>query len=216
MKHDTREGWLKAAIDLFRPLFTEKGNPIPETVHVSCGWPSSKALVDKVGCRTLGEAWSTKCSKDGNVQIFISPCMDDPLADYGVLAVLAHELVHAAVGNEHGHKKPFWDMAKAIGLAGKPTATFAPPETIETYRPMVEALGTYPHPQLDIRAIREEKAKKKQGTRMIKCECAACGYIARTSQKWIDLSGPPLCACNREAMIVGGAAGDQIDEGGDE
>ncbi|MEX3924422.1 transcription elongation protein SprT [Paraburkholderia sp. BR10936] len=33
----------------------------------------------------------------------------------------------------------------------------------------------------------------KQSTRMIKCECPMCHYIARTSQKWIDEVGPPHC-----------------------
>lgn len=30
-------------------------------------------------------------------------------------------------------------------------------------------------------------------TRLIKCECAQCGYIARVSLKWIQGSGVPRC-----------------------
>ena len=35
-----------------------------------------------------------------------------------------------------------------------------------------------------------------QTTRQLKCSCDKCGYVARVSQKWLTLSGPPICpAC---------------------
>jgi hypothetical protein len=53
-------------------------------------------------------------------EIMISPVLDDPMR---VAGVLAHELVHATVGTQHGHKGPFAKLAKKIGLEGKMTAT---------------------------------------------------------------------------------------------
>ena len=37
-------------------------------------------------------------------------------------------------------------------------------------------------------------------TRMLKCECSACGYVARTTRRWLIEYGPPLCPCNGEPM----------------
>ena len=37
-------------------------------------------------------------------------------------------------------------------------------------------------------------------TRMLKCECGDCGYVARVSRRWLCETGPPICPCNRETM----------------
>ena len=34
---------------------------------------------------------------------------------------------------------------------------------------------------------------KPQGTRLLKCECAVCGYTARTTAKWLNGPGAPIC-----------------------
>ncbi len=39
----------------------------------------------------------------------------------------------------------------------------------------------------------ETTAPKKQAARMLKCECAACGYTVRTARKWLETVGAPLC-----------------------
>ena len=39
-----------------------------------------------------------------------------------VAGIIAHELIHAAVGVEHGDKGPFRAMAKGLGLEGRMTA----------------------------------------------------------------------------------------------
>lgn len=33
-----------------------------------------------------------------------------------------------------------------------------------------------------------------------KAECRSCGYVARVTRKWLATVGPPICACNGEAM----------------
>ena len=37
-------------------------------------------------------------------------------------------------------------------------------------------------------------------TRLFKAECLSCGYIIRTTRKWLDGEGAPLCPCNGERM----------------
>ena len=39
-------------------------------------------------------------------------------------------------------------------------------------------------------------------TRMVKCQCGDCAYTVRTTRKWLDELGPPLCPCNSEPMEV--------------
>lgn len=39
-------------------------------------------------------------------------------------------------------------------------------------------------------------------TRLVKVQCGSCAYTARTTRKWLDELGPPLCPCNHEPMEV--------------
>jgi hypothetical protein len=190
--HPTREGYLLAAIELFRPIFERHGANVPK-VHVATGWPSSRGLSTKK--RALGECWDKKASTDSVPQIFISPWLSDPSDIFigsgdgmGVLPTLAHELVHAVLGYDAGHGPKFKKLALAIGLEGKMTSTHAGEKLVAEIRAMVPKLGEYPHAKLD--AV--ESGKKKQGTRMVKCACDECGYTVRTTKKWLEV-GPPHC-----------------------
>lgn len=209
-KFETRESWLLEAIELFKPMFAAQGAKIPE-VRVSCGWPSTKALAKK---RALGECWTPEAAKDGRAAIFISPYVSDSVAPQGVLTVLAHELVHAVVGIEAKHGKPFKQLAQKIGLEGKVTAQVAGEDLLILFGEWVKDLGDYPHASLD--ALK--RPTKKQTSRMVKCECKKCGFTCRTTRKWLEEIGPPICACNKEAMSfeippeLGGAEEDE-DEG---
>ncbi len=51
-----------------------------------------------------------------------------------------------------------------------------------------EKLGPYPHHSLN--PIVKDK---KQGIRLIKAECPGCGYIIRTTRKWFEGVGLPIC-----------------------
>lgn len=188
MKYKTREQWLNAAVDLMRPLFKENFNPIPKKVRVTCGWPSKSALAAK--SRRIGECWSPSASGDKVTEMFISPYLHDVAnPGLGVLETLVHEAVHAAVGVEHGHKAPFGKMARAIGLEGKLTSTHAGETLMKQIKAWAKKLGQYPHAKLDY----TKGPRKKQGTRLIKCECSECGYTVRTTKKWLVEVGAPIC-----------------------
>jgi len=192
-KYETREAWLIAAIAAMTPRFESKNYKVP-TLRVACGWPSSRALSRKKRC--LGECWSKESSTDKKPQIFISPYLDEAASDTGVLATLVHEVVHAVVGNKEGHNKVFGECARAVGLAGKLTATEAGPELMQKMKTWSDALGEYPHARLDL----FKSPVKKQTTRMVKAECGDCGYTVRTSRKWLEEAGAPLCPCNKKSM----------------
>lgn len=171
--HTTREAWMHAFTEAARPIFEQHGYSIPP-VRMSVGFTSKGARSNRIG-----EAWPAESSSDGACEIFITPTLSDAsrIAD-----VLTHELIHAAVGNEHGHKKPFVDCMKALGLEGKPTATVAGDGWREWAEPILDELGPMPHATLKAGG----SGQKKQTTRMIKCECRTCGFTMRTSAKWIE------------------------------
>ena len=184
-----REEWLKQAAEQFlKPhLEAQAGRELPP-VSVTCGWPSTGGTARTR--RVIGQCWDAECSADGRHAIFISPVLEG-LGEAGALATLAHELVHALVGVEAKHKGPFAKAAKAVGLLGKPTATVAGPTLQDLFQTIVAKLGDYPH------AVLTPKMKEKpQGTRMLKMECGTCGYVARTTRKWLEAAGPLRCPCN--------------------
>ena len=181
----SREDWLGRLVDALRPTFAELGNPLPERIRVSCGWPSRSALSGKA--KRIGEAWSQRCSADGAHETFLSPVLADPME---VGATLVHELVHHAVGVQAGHKGPFRKLATAVGLVGKMTATTAGKELQARLHALTEQLGQYPHATLT-----GGDGRKKQSTRMLKVACPDCGCIVRMTRQWLDQVGAPTCAC---------------------
>ncbi len=186
----TREEWLQEAIaELSGSVFKRESVTVPP-VHVSVGYPKGVRTVGKV----VGVCHPAGLSEDKQAHIFINPCVKDSAQ---VLAILAHELVHAVDNCENGHKGRFADIAKAIGLTGKMTATVAGEELAQGLNVIVSKLGDYPHAIL-------RDGGRKQGTRMLKCWCNNCGYICRTSEKWLGEYGAPLCPCNGKQMQADG------------
>jgi hypothetical protein len=189
----TREAWLNAAVEALRPLLADRaGVEVPARVQVSVGFPGGRSMH-----KTVGQCWRASCSPDESRHIFISPMLTSPVE---VLATLAHELIHAWDDCENGHRGPFRRAAKAFGLEGKMTATHAGPELEGILAQLAERLsvylGVYPHSGLDVGMA----AVKVQSTRMVKIECPGCGYIARTTRKWIE-TGLPTCVCGTEMEV---------------
>lgn len=87
-RFEHREAWLHAAIAVMQSLFGEHGGNIPANIRVASGFPFGSR-------KAIGQCWPKTASKDGIYEIFISPVLDDPMR---VAGVLAHELVHATVG----------------------------------------------------------------------------------------------------------------------
>jgi hypothetical protein len=197
---ETREEWLTAALQPIARHIADKANEtMPDNVKASCGFPGGGSARKRIG-----ECWSTQSSAIKASEIFISPVMSDPVR---ILDVLLHEAIHATVGVEHGHKAPFKRVAVACGLTGKMTATVAGPELETVLQDIAVELGPYPHGALSL------SDRKKQKTRLVKCECMLCGYIVRTTSKWIESAGAPLCPCSGDAMMVDGAEDSEDSDG---
>lgn len=178
----TREEWLNTLTDNLRPLFSVE---VPENIRVTCGWPSQAAKAEKN--RRIGECWSCENSEDKHFEIFISPLLDAVEA----AGILVHEMVHAIVGIEEGHKGLFRTVAMAVGLEGKMTATVPGAELAGKLREILAGMPPYPHGRLTF------TKKAVQGTRMLKVLCPICGYQVRTTQKWLEV-GTPTCPCGEQ------------------
>lgn len=190
----TREEWLEAFTHEVQGRFVQMGHPLPP-VRLTCGWPLSGG---RPGAKrqTIGQCFAPSVSSAGRTEIFISPVLDDSMK---VAEVTLHELAHAAVGVQHGHRKPFIRAIRLLDLGGKPTATVPTPEMELWVMPIIDKIGEYPHAAMNLSQV------KKQTTRMIKVECAECAYdddpyIVRMSQKQIDAKGCPICPVHEIAM----------------
>jgi hypothetical protein len=173
---ETREAWLLKACDHLRPIVLNAGAECPP-VAVSMGFPKSRRGVST----TIGECWDGQAAADGRPAIFISPVLNEPAR---ILDVLLHELVHAAVGCEWGHRGKFVTVARTCGLVGRPTATSAGPQLAPRLYAVAQALGPLPHAHLTVVQV------PKQSTRLRLWECE-CPVKVRVASDHFDAT------CNR-------------------
>jgi len=157
---------LELTVEALRARFAAVDYSVPEKIRVSIGWPKRAA-----SCGAIGECWHVDASSDRDAELFISPELSD---NTRIVGPLAHELVHATMGAGVGHGKPFKRCALKIGLLGPMRATREGPEFVAWADPAGFLTDT-----------------PKQGTRMRKCECHVCGYIARVTRKWLELASSP-------------------------
>ena len=165
----TREAWLGAAAGELRRDFRDRGYDLPDKIRFALAFPST----GRFGKR-IGECWTDKASSDGAVEIFIRVDQDDPVE---VLAILVHELVHAAVGTDAKHGPIFKRCALAVGLKGPMRHTRASPALVSRLQEIVSQIGKLPHGALDI------SIRRKQSTRLLKAQCK-CGYTVRIARAW--------------------------------
>lgn len=160
-----REYWLSQAVGFLADHMAAAGLWLPATgVRVSCGWPSQGGLSSS-GRVVIGQCFSPQLCRDGKAQIFVSPRIEDSVQ---VLGVLLHELVHAAVGNQYGHRKQFSQAARRVGLAGPPTATVVSDALRPVLLGFVERVGPYPHAALQP----APKVKTGSRLRLYECQCS--------------------------------------------
>jgi hypothetical protein len=211
----TRELWLEKAIDYLRPYFKEAGCELPQLIHISVGFGASARAESK---KVMGVTWSGFASADGNPHIFISPTLADT---FEVIETVAHELIHAWDNNVSGHRGAFAEKALALGFTAPFSYTPSGPALQATLISMAAALGDYPHSALDVdiakmpvtvaagtmaggavsaTTIHFSSGPSTQSTRLVKCLCPECGYIVRTTKKWLD-RGAPICPTDMISML---------------
>lgn len=237
--HDTPEAWVEAATTGLLEIFADLGYRMPEgyTVKPHLSFPHKRAYLGPKEGRgsVVGMAYHETSSPEGNVRhILVTLALGEVIGQptgrkdnlgnterqSGVLDVLAHEVVHALDGNVNGHKGPFVEMIRAIGLAGKPTATYAGERFIALTERLRDSLGVYPHKGMNVQ-------HKAQETRLVKVACTTpyfdedgevsfigCravtdegraktregAYNLNITRVWLDEGMAPLCPCCGERM----------------
>jgi len=190
--NDTREQWLNRAKDgMIKTVFKQAGykeKDFPQ-IRITCAPIGSRKT------KTIGQCYNNTLSADNTFEIVISSEVghDQQLE---VIAILAHEIIHALVGLEAQHGPKFRKVALAIGLEGKMTATVAGEAFKQATQALLVKLGEYPH------ASMKRSEKKKQTTRLVKLECGDCGFICRASRSAIEASGEPTCGCGGEMWVA--------------
>lgn len=181
-----REAWLTDFVSMLLPIIRERtGKSLGEkSIKISVGFPSRGGT--KTKNRTIGQCWHHGTERKYH-QIFIHP----ELIDHREIGqTIAHELLHAVLEPGTGHRKPFSQAAKAMGLlppGAKPTATWADEELSERLLEIAEQLGEYPHESLS--GLGGPKRKNP----LLKVGCPLCGYLVRVTTKWMDEAGAPVC-----------------------
>lgn len=131
MNYKTREEWLRAGVKAMSPWLVKHGHSMPDVWDVGVAEPHRKVI--------------GRCYPEQH--LFVMGHIVEPVA---VLATVLHEMLHAAVGIVHKHKGPFAILARAVGLEGKLTATYAKEGTPlhEALGKLALKLGEYPHRQM--------------------------------------------------------------------
>ena len=211
-QHATREGWLTAAAGLIlEELFPEAAIEPPTRVRVTCALTVS-------GRNVIGECWHGQCSADGTREITISAVLDQPTDDQGILATLAHELLHAALPEGVGHRGEFAKALPALGLEGPPTSTSASDVLRAWFRwSVLPRLGRFPHASLNPYGVRIEPGsptdppsgqppirrprckppgQRPQRNRQLLYQCPECGQKIRAAGR--DLNA--LCIGQKDTQ----------------
>jgi hypothetical protein len=212
-----RQQWLHDAEKALRKRFVDvdADYAVPEFVRTSIGFPKGT----RDGKLAIGQCWGIDASKDKHAEVFISPELghagkSDVEGSIRIMGVQAHEYAHAVSGNKAGHrirKKPpddvtsgkaydtwhksFPVVAAAVGLQSPWTATTETPEFITWAKGVIKDIGHFPAGAISM------SNRKKDVNRQRKCQCVTCGYIARTTKKWVEAAGPPICPTDKISMV---------------
>jgi len=119
--------------------------------------------------------------------------------------LMLHELAHAE-NNTCGikdcsgrvHNKHFKSMAERLGLEVKPrdkSVGYGYTDLAQGGKDFLKKIAFKRELFTSFRI--EGTGKSASGGRLLKCECPGCGYVIRTTQKWIDV-GFPTCVCGEE------------------
>lgn len=204
-QHTQREAWLVEATKLMdAKFFTPNTHKLPSKIALSCGWCRGHA-------NAIGQCWCPTVSKNGTCNIFICPTRDDAV---DVLQILLHELIHAAVGVQCGHKGAFRFVAKAMGLEGKMTATFVSPGTklFADLEAMATILGPYPHA-----AISKKNGKGKKKDHKVRVWSPSDStYSVLMNRTTFEENGAPVDPWGQKMVVKGEEPGPDDEGEGEE
>jgi hypothetical protein len=203
---ETAEEYLRIIVqEGFAPAFAEQGYRLPAKIDIDFGFTSHGSRKGPVGEYYEGAATTNGVPK---MNIRCSTADIDRIFE-----AVGHQVLHAAVGAEHGHGKPFRDCALRMQYVGSKMKEAVPgPKLMERVHALAESLGPFPRGALKFEThdpAGVEKPPKlsadspeRQENRHLKCECLIndCGYIARVSAKTLREKGPPICPVHLRPM----------------
>lgn len=161
------------------------------------------------------EAWGAKAEKTKKAKSKSSRVHEinlsaEYLQEHNMGETLLHELAHAenqvlGVRDCAGrvHNKHFKSMAEKLGLLVKPrdnSVGFGYTDLADAGIAFLKKIAFKREIFSQYRAFGGKRAKV--GSRLIKCECGECGYVCRTTQKWIDDVGAPHCPEHGEMEVA--------------
>ena len=131
------------------------------------------------------------------------------LSTHDMGELLLHELAHAE-NNTCGtkdcsgrvHNKHFKSMAERLGLEVKPrdkSVGYGYTDLAQGGKDFLKKISFKRELFTSHRVTDGPKAAS--GGRLLKLECGGCGYVIRSTQKWID-TGTPTCACGEEFCVA--------------
>lgn len=131
-------------------------------------------------------------------------------AGLAVGETLIHELAHAendhnGIEDCHGkiHNKKFKTMAERLGLVVKPRnkkVGFGYTELGDGATKFLEKIAFKREVFQMQRVVQLPSAAP--GSRLIKAECERCGMVIRTTRKWVEEIGLPICACGEGFQLA--------------
>ena len=185
---------------LFRSA--QLGASLPLRLRCGVGFPSAGRRA-----KAQGECWDSSASDDGATEILLRPDLPAAPAD-GALerayaTALAVQLVHAAVGPGGDHDDAR-TLARGLGLTGPMRAPVAGPAFLALIAPILAAAGPLPHACLRPAEAGDDDADQvsARASRHVRCACPTCGYVARTTRKWITDAGPPHCPSHGPMQVA--------------
>jgi hypothetical protein len=192
------------------PLVEESNRVLSEAIkHFGLSVPMDNIVVtiqSKGRKQALGWFWSnrwTPGSEKSNLhEINLSA---EYLREHNMGETLIHELAHAE--NHHcgiadtdktgrRHNKKFKSMAEKLGLTVEKSKSLGFAHT--ALGPEAEKFLSgikFNRELFELCRIEPETKEGKAGSRLVKCQCPDCGYVIRTTRKWIE-TGFPICPCN--------------------
>lgn len=199
---NSRDVWLAALVAELRGWFTQHGVHLPAVVHITSGWGHASGRRHAEAPGIQAHLVSGAATRHGAPVIYVSPVVDDPLR---IAVHVVHQLVHAAFDPDMmgTHPAPFRQAARAVDLAGKPTAPELGPELREVITEFLAGVGDYPAEPVGSLVLpviegRTTTAPPVQSDRYTAARCPSCpGH--RTKHRTVKLSrraaeeGAPIC-----------------------
>jgi hypothetical protein len=192
------------------PLIEESNRVLAEAIkHFGLKIPADKitlTIQSKGRKNALGWFWAERWAKNKDVSHEINLSAEH-LKEHNMGETLIHELAHAE-NHFNGvqdcdktgrrHNKKFKAQAEALGLEVEKSGSLGWAFTKLT--PVSEKFLADIKFDLDLFKLFRAGAESKEGkagTRMLKCQCPKCGYVVRTTAKWLAV-GVPTCPCGEE------------------